>query len=1055
MPTPINIDDTVKVLDIVMTVIEVKTSTDAEGDANFDTADVALRVEIVSSIPLVVSGDEWFACYVLEGTDDSGDMVYSVGVYDPWYGEYISEPDEKPIDITVPMAWQAGNITIMEDGVPVGAGETVNIMLIRHDPDLEECDECEDGKQTKRMLFLPQQKYSTCTEPYTAYTFETDANGVLKWNHPVEGAINLRFPKGVGAIGQRCRSPFGPGTCIKEDRDWNGDCPTRYTAEFRCYYEQEYVLIPRNGSAVTLDILSSTVTITADTTDTISYAIDCEVGVIEDVGGDGKVVATGLPPGEFSVVCFRQEGDDWDDEYLPERRIVTIEESGEDLTVDMPSLAFYDSAGGTACGYVYDYYGHPAAGIEIWWMFGIDTWGGIATTTDVNGFWSSSAHFSNLWVVDSTLGTAPIWGYPCSDVSMQAYLHSSLLDTTSFTRAWGLTHVPPPEMAVTVVRESTGEVIETEESAGGGWITIKPVPKYQYVTDADYLGVSGALLETYSIYVGDALVYSVAGLWSQSFDRIGSDVGAIYRAGSWHPGPLVVGGKIIGNIVAEKGGEQIEDSLREARRMGLEHGEWHIPQYQTYTGLPDADEPVRVASICGVECPYCHGQLVVEPGSARGYCPYDGVDGRTYFSSYPIPEHEELDLDIRHDRLIPFEKRSQLLTSLFYRPVDYKEEDAYIIGECPPGVIRWEDGKVRWVHAYRVLGQWRDGVYTEVGNSNDVASAYDISEDCGVRPKLRPRWQDGDDVYRWHATATYEIDMEYPNGEEVTLTVKIGAGGNGELYLLPRPVWTYSDEYEFLFNDRFTDVEPDLDWVGGGLIYRVTDIRFVDGDAAGKFDVVVDSPAVFACHPPIENMVATPYVLHSPLLYDFEWAYYIDVFGKHFRGRGSLLLGAIQTQTAQRELPWNDYQDTMEVDDFTGDLTIFGGGSKLYYSWTGDNGRHLAYSLDAGRTAVEAVDKIMAINWTHMISCYFSNMEYIVGRDTDGKFKCTVRNVITGARKYFTDGTQVSVITAGEDSACGLWATANGYLYADIPKSGGMERYRSNDGGSSWIGIDG
>jgi len=179
--------------------------------------------------------------------------------------------------------------------------------------------------------------------------------------------------------------------------------------------------------------------------------------------------------------------------------------------------------------------------------------------------------------------------------------------------------------------------------------------------------------------------------------------------------------------------------------------------------------------------------------------------------------------------------------------------------------------------------------------------------------------------------------------------------------------------------------------------------------------------------------------------------YYIDVFGRHFRSHYNP--PNIQTQTALGELPWVDWQDTLEVDDFTGDLCCFKSGNRLYYSWTGDEGRHLAYSTDDGMTATEVADALMDIDWTMIRSWQFGGIEYMLGYDS-GDWKVAARDIVTNMRITFADGSQEVTITTGENRAAGFHGTANGWLYADIPKSSGMIRYRSKDSGSTWESID-
>ncbi len=791
-----------------MKVLEVVQETDANGDFAFATANCALRVQRYAGDALgPVSGDAAFCGYVLQGIDDA--TLYSVGFYDAEYGEAISDPQVLPVNETFILAWRAGQITVQEAGTTVAEGTPVDIILSRHVPEV--------GTVLQVYLAL------NSSDPDNA-TYKTDANGVVKWQHPDFGAVLPYFPKGVGALCQRVG-----------DVDWNGAAPTEYLEEVRCYYKGAYVVM-QEGMDTTLEKVGGQIESPPIPGGFVGARFVCGFAPGDDLHAwtdDGirsgpnsytRKMVGGVPV-EYLWFAPCVNFGSYNTGYTVSQVGTTTPVSGmTSVSLSTPDTARNYLGNNTVGGRVFGWNNEPLSGVAIWRSDG-NVFEQVAISA-ADGSWSHQIDKEASWyyIHDPTWGTwylqpddssfiylgtsnyfhtriglrfcGGIWGYTEAGRTFEDHAVGSLFTLPNLP-AWAFG-------AAQVKNNRTGQFYGVDQSGWGAWQTTEILPCAPYLetltaveaTNATYMHFPAeGVLDTFSLYLGGTLHGALPGAYVTAPLTVvsGSD-------------DIILGGLIHGHLLQENARQEIADVLTGAKAWGLEHGTLHWPMRSTWTPSGATES---AGSQLARECPTCRRQVRVEPGPLRGYCPVDEADARTYFDSYP------LGADVsghRHIRLQPYGVRRPLPLTYFYRQ-----------------------------QAHSTLGIWAAGVFTPGLTASSLVTAYGLpaGTTAGLRPKVQPP------SGGFAASGTYEMDVTWAGGAGTgTVVFSVAQGSEEIIFVLPR---------------RFADAEGGR-WQAGGLVEAVTALRLASG-ASCDFTVVADCPSVFDCAIPITNQTRTPYAL--------------------------------------------------------------------------------------------------------------------------------------------------------------------------------------------------
>lgn len=606
-------------------ITEVLTETDASGAFLFTEADVAFAVEREAGNAFAsVSGSENFYGYLLRGS--ASPELYALGFWDEEYGEWISVPAEKPLDVTKPMAWQAGEVTVMDGDVAL-QGVAVDVVLERVVPNAGG-----DGKV--RQVFL----HPNCDRA-DHRVYVTDSLGRVKWQHPTEGEILPRFPCGHGALGQRL-TDLDPSTQA---------APSEYLYKAYVYYRGARAEL-QEGANATLQAPGAEREITVAADQGLLVAPE---GWPASSEGHGWLVSAGaptavtrrLPTGvQVGAVYYSIVSELPDFSKMP-----GIVSGLGDLVCG--TCAQYV---GTASGYIYGQH-EPLSGIPIFCLDLIGgTWGQVATTNGAGYFTTSTPAYeppfsAQYWVHHATWGTFPLIRYGDGTGAAWAGLGAKVscgffgytADTIEYEDvspcyAWSLPHVP--WSGNVTIRRYNGETLvdswECEESAWGGWITKQVIPLCVYQPNASYSSQpTGAEFYSFRCLInGQELGGTHEVVWEGPTEADSSGTLRVPGFG------LAIGSSLSGDVLRE--GADIAH-LEEARRVGLEHGRMQRP-WRVY--LRETESPWAAGGEAGRVCPVreafgdqvaCHAQALREPGSNRGRCSACGADARTYFETYP------------------------------------------------------------------------------------------------------------------------------------------------------------------------------------------------------------------------------------------------------------------------------------------------------------------------------------------------------------------------------------------------------------------------------------
>lgn len=901
MRSTVEVGDYYEIAGQPMRVVEVQRTTDGNGTVFFQSAPVIAVVHRAEEVPLVVSGDEFFACYLLK--DAAGGELYAVGVYHPSVGERIqpATPRRAPFTEVIVMCWQPGPVRVLIDGQPA-ADETVSIVVERA---------TEDGMS---LLLLPDKyKVLTWSEEWGALvdsgqrdgSYKTDANGYV-YNAAL--GEELMFPRGDGAWGQRL-----------EDRLYDGaPAPTEYAQRVWLYLRGQRAEL-REGQPTTLDWRTATIVVSGPANAYVTAELE-HVGndptcvtcrLMGQIPASGELRLEGLYPGRYCISAFLPGagtgGRDWS--AIARRQWVTVN-AGQ---TGYASVVFDAPPQGYWIVDVYTSGADTQAGIEIYGM----TWSGyqVVGTTDASGraMIPSDPPPANLLIND------PYWGYqqvrgdgPTFEATLAGYYVLALSLGFGGEGGWwafpgeGHEHLDGliPGWKVKIVQ--TGQMFDTT-SVPIGARTATPVPHLPAGTVGTWSFTPPEA--TYDIVLVDADGEYVTTLQqAAAVDRDGTDSSLLLLE--------VLGGKGWGDVAGHRPDRPTETTLPEAARIGLEHGTWQPVVLQRWLR---SDTLPREAWL-GLVCPYCLCMARVWPGAGYGYCPQCGADARTYMHGPPIGEGR---WELRHLVLGPNQRKLDLLCDHWYRPIEYDEDDAF---------LALYQGLPRWVCHHPVLGEWDSGVWEAGTDAEELETIW-----CGpgerllVRPKLQIVGQVAGD-------ATYRLRYRTDDDQLLHVDFSLRRGDSGiKLLSSLAPVWAeVKDPAEVLF------------------VRRITSVSLLDPaeDPGNWFYVVGDVPSLVLQRIRIERATASPFALQLGPLHpragpDLRRSPDGRVFVAFVRD-GDVWVA--QRPSPQR--PWSVPVRVTHGGHFTDpSITILPSGSILVaYTDCGDGSQHISVSRDDGAT---------------------------------------------------------------------------------------------------------
>jgi len=295
MRTTVNVGDLYQVGAHDMLVVEVLRGTDAGGVVSFQTAPVFARLRRLPDLPLVVSYDQLFACYLLRSRDDPG--LYAVGVYHPALGERIApaEPCPAPFTEELVLCWAPGPVRVLMDGEPV-AGETVSLMLER-----------ETGDGTALCLLPDKHKVLRWSEEWQALVDSGERDGPYKTDEDgyVHNAVlgePILFPRGEGAFGQR-----------HEDALYDGaEPPVESTQRVWLYFRGQRVELTE-GQPATLDWRTGTIVVSGPAGRWVRAELEgagndpacVTCRVTAQIPAPGELTLSGLYPGRYCLSAWK------------------------------------------------------------------------------------------------------------------------------------------------------------------------------------------------------------------------------------------------------------------------------------------------------------------------------------------------------------------------------------------------------------------------------------------------------------------------------------------------------------------------------------------------------------------------------------------------------------------------------------------------------------------------------------------------------------------------------------------------------------------------------
>jgi hypothetical protein len=727
----------------------------------------------------VISGHVWKArapdqvlegvhVWLVEGADASG--RYCVLVDDAYWGlraqpaEYLKAPFTEDFVMGYRLRGR-----LLRNGQPV-VGAPVGLEV--------RAETVEDGE----VLFWDSEEYNELVYSEALETWVEGPRVTAPIVTDGEGRWSWVVPKGHGAVYQRAGDRL--------DESGEAPVPQRVVTRVDALY-LGHRAPASEGTECEIHVDDGALEIIGTPGAFVRVGPMDDVGQVYEVPGSGVVALSGLPVCEHTVVQFgRTAWGTWDSTRGCARATVSLT-GGATVQLTLAAMEQYPPELGQVAGRVYVRPGVPCAGLAVKIINAeSEQVVGTAAVTDEAGYWSAAipenGFGGDLWIHDREWGSLPVLGYPYSDVVLGARLYSAWVDEFR-PEAWrkgtlGHRNHPFVPGSVWVEGEESGERVEVEEAAYGGWVTASALPKYRYVEDVQTLLGGGPQECHYRIVDGDGALETGVTLGAQSFEDWDTPAG-MFRASGYYPETKwLMGGKVHGNVVLDSDAP-ISTEQPEAARVGLEFGTLADP-IEVRTGGACSH-----AAFTGYLCPYCGGPSWRDPDTtsrAQGFCEQcaelfedaRAMDCRSYFRSPTLRAgggHGMRCLVPVKDVAISRFVRSH------WRPDLYDESDAYLRTDGPGQATKAPRWFARHLDAVGdALGFGRfDGDQSPPYTAGHALSYFGGLPEVGrvlgcARPKVV--FESG---YVMPHDLSLEVDVKLANGEVETFHVTIPEGSSG------------------------------------------------------------------------------------------------------------------------------------------------------------------------------------------------------------------------------------------------------------------------------------
>jgi len=886
------------------------------------------------------------SAYLIEELPKEGEAQptgrYAVMVDDAYWGRRIQPAAfaPAPLDEEIVMGYRLrGRILASGIGVPYG---NVSLQLTLRTT--------EDGGATA----WDSLEYNELVWDYNLATYVQGPTVLAPIRTDDAGRWEFIGPKGHGAYYQRAGD-------LRDDSPETAACPLRrYVERIECAYKGRMIEVVEGAEAV-LNTLSATLEITGEPGTSLLVGTMDNPGVPCSVPAEGVVTIQDLPQAENSIVAFKLTSwGAWDQEWGCPRAIAQTVR-GETTRVTLPPLEHYTTPE-VLCGRVYERPGVPAQGIGIS-VLDMEAFEIIAvvTHTDADGWWTVTIPpeglGGELLIHDPTWGSVPVLGIPYSDIVLGARAYASNYEIYK-PEAWrrperghaNFQYCP----GSVEVRTPEGEIIATEPTDYGGWVTTSILAKHAYVADLEELVMGGAQSRQYDLLVDGEVAIAGFELRSQPFEGQDTAPGRLRAAGYYPEVKFLMGGKIHGDIVKGKP-KPVHGNMPEAARVGLEFGEYE-PYIEARAVAPDIQTRSCLADLT---CPYCGGPAHRDPEEPdlRGHCIQcadlfgrpDAMDCRGWLATPTMAGTGEERRRLRLVQASPGIGEWSRLVRYHWRP-DLYEETPYFLTqsgpEQPTNAPRWVSKHVNEVMDGLGFGRF-DG-----DASPPLIAGHDLDYFAGlpqVEHEIAATQLKLVFAYDYVTPLTYTVDLDCRrlDGLIETRRVTIEEGTKG-----PSIDDDFGDVIRVAEVDKLLAEDKGQPWAGTGLYVGISDVRLVDPPQAPgcRFDIVNDVPVLCSVDGiAVAGRKATPIAVQvvgawgNPHLTDdavgqlfMFWAERGDIFMSHRRGLPRNWVSPRRiTGGGDADEPWGGKDEAGQLT-----LVCMRGGHRAQVLRSRDDGRH-------------------------------------------------------------------------------------------------------------------